>query len=219
MIYQLLIDTALPEALTAITADGQPVSVRKNSQQNNHASFLHPAIAAMLEETGITPAQLQSIAVTTGPGSYTGIRIGLAAAKGLCLALNIPLIGIHNLALIAHAVYEPQEEAWICPMIDARRMEVFTAVYDASLNEILQPQAKIIDSDSFKDILDHNKVVFTGNGSDKVQTVVHHPNAIFKKTPETDHAFFTLAFNRFLNGKFENPVDISPVYAKEFYNM
>src|SRR4029079_3666588 len=123
--------------------------------------------------------QVAAVAVSAGPGSYTGLRVGMAAAKGLCYALRIPLLTINTLQMMAAAaVAEPTD--LLCPMIDARRMEVFTGLYTKKLDAVMPAQALILQENSFADVLQKHTVTFFGNGSEKCKTVIQHPNAVFR---------------------------------------
>ena len=146
----LNIDTTGSKTSIALAIDGDVIADASNSEQRDHASWIHPAIDQLLLRNGFKPADLSAIAVTVGPGSYTGLRVGLATAKGFCYALNIPLITENTLLVMASQAIsrysnekQPSVDFYI-PMIDARRMEVFTAVYDNDLNKILTPKALIL---------------------------------------------------------------------------
>ncbi len=141
---------------------------------------MHGAIKQLVEDCGIALKSLDAIAVSSGPGSYTGLRISLSAAKGICYALNIPLILVNTLKVMASAV-APQADDLICPMIDARRMEVFTALYDRGLNLVEEPRALILQENSFSEILAGHRILFTGNGSEKFRNLAHSSNANFVK--------------------------------------
>lgn len=219
--YILHIDTALTKAIAALSLNGQQVAVRENHQQKDHGAFIHTAIQDLLQEAGITPLNLQAVAVTEGPGSYTGLRVGLSTAKGICFALHIPLITINNLWLMASTSIKQKglENALYCPMIDARRMEVFTALYTHQLQEIITPQAMILNDQSFADTLHQQPIVFSGNGSDKFKNVLNHPNAIFTDLTDTTPSFAQRAYEKFQSADFASLVDATPFYAKEFYNV
>src|SRR5882762_5440642 len=141
----LNIDTATELASVSLSKEGQSLALLQNKDQKDHASWLHPAIEKMMQETGFRMQELDAVAVTAGPGSYTGLRVGMAAAKGFCYALNIPLITESTLKVMAFAAREQTEpEGLYCPMIDARRMEVFTALYSTDLVEIIPATAMVI---------------------------------------------------------------------------
>ena len=177
----LNIDTAQETAFVCISENGLPIFIAENHSQKDHASFLHPAIDELLKKAAISITELDAIAVTKGPGSYTGLRVGMSAAKGLAYTLQKPLIAISTLEMMAHDIISStgDQESLICPMIDARRMEVFTALYNSSLKEILSPLAMILDESSFDDSLKNNCIYFTGSGSMKFQQICNHTNAKF----------------------------------------
>jgi tRNA threonylcarbamoyladenosine biosynthesis protein TsaB len=169
MNYILNIHTATETAMVNICNGPEVLATLFNQDTKQHASFLHTAIDQLLSENQIQMHQLKAIGVSNGPGSYTGIRVGLAAAKGLSYALQIPMITFNTLEVMAiTAVNEiKNEDAYYCPMIDARRMEVYTAVYNYQLKEIISPQAMILSENSFEEIAQQQEVIFFGNGSEK----------------------------------------------------
>jgi tRNA threonylcarbamoyladenosine biosynthesis protein TsaB len=170
----------------------------------------------MLQRNDFTPNQLEGVAVSIGPGSYTGLRVGLAAAKGLCYALNIPLIAIDTLKVMALAVQDEAKEL-ICPMIDARRMEVFAAVYDKLLGEKMKAAALIIDESSFEFLLAENKILFCGNGSKKLQALLNNKNATFSNNSSNASHLASLAQIWFNKREFADLAYAEPLYIKEFY--
>ena len=148
MNYILNIHTTAEKAIVNISNENQVIGTSVNSEQKEHAGFLHTAIKNILDENHINIAELKAVGVTGGPGSYTGIRVGLATAKGLCFALQIPMMMYNSLELMAFSAienFEKDKQALFCPMIDARRMEVFSAIYDNELKEILSPAAVVLD--------------------------------------------------------------------------
>lgn len=184
-----------------------------------HASHLHPMISTLLQETGYTLSDLNAIAISMGPGSYTGLRVGVSAAKGLAYTLQIPLIAINTLQALSNRFVRlngPQN-AMLVPMIDARRLEVYTAIYNSNAQEIMATQAKIIDEQAFHEELNHHELIFFGNGSEKCRDLIKHPNASF-------HANFTcgasgllsLAQEAYQNKAFENLAYFEPYYLKDF---
>lgn len=213
------IDTASAVASVSIARDGKIIGCTENKLVNEHASFLQPAIKNMLKDAGISLTETDAIAVVNGPGSYTGLRVGLASAKGLCFALNKPLITIGTLPLMAHAAAAATEDKNIlyAPMIDARRMEVFTAVYDPAGKEILSPCSKILDNDSFVEQFLLNKILFFGNGSEKWKKICQHPNALFSTDYSTIQSFAQLSLEAYLSRQFAALAYSEPQYLKEFY--
>ncbi len=180
----LHIDTSTNVCSTALTSDGMILCHREDFQGQNHAALLSGFIKDCLDHARDHEMQLNAVAVSMGPGSYTGLRIGLSEAKGLAYALDVPLIGVDTLELmVSHVMFdfslELPENVLYAPMIDARRMEVFTGVYDLTLTPLLAPQPLILDENSYGQFLADNTVAFFGNGSQKWQPVCQHPNAIF----------------------------------------
>src|SRR6266536_5572901 len=202
----LNIDKAIETASITLAEDGKVFRSASNESEKDHAVWIQPAIHMLMRESGWPLKNLNAIGVSIGPGSYTGLRIGLSSAKGLCYALKIPLITINTLEMMTVSAIKEREIAFpdllaeillFCPMIDARRMEVFTAVYDLNLNEVIKPQALILDKNSFEDILMRQKILFWGNGSLKFQKVCQNPHAIFKKMPLNAFALATLTYRNF----------------------
>lgn len=213
----LNIDTAVESASVCLAKDTQPVQFTINNNQRDHSSWLHSSIQKIISDTGLTTKDIEAIAVTIGPGSYTGLRVGLSAAKGLCYALNIPLIAINTLEIIATGVKEDQADM-ICPLIDARRMEVFMAVYDKQMQEIIKPCAMIIEPGSFDSLLESGKIVFAGNGSKKLQKIIVHSNAIFNNFIATSVDMVILSAKKYVEKNFANLSYVEPFYIKEFYS-
>mgnify|MGYP003286351074 FL=1 len=163
--------------------------------------------------------QIDAVAISAGPGSYTGLRVGMAAAKGICYALKKPLITINTLQMMAVAGLEQMGEAdWLCPMIDARRMEVFTAVFDKSLNEIVKTAAFILSPDSFVEELDQKRILFFGNGSNKFAALQQHPNAAFQTVAASAKHLPVLAFSKLIQNNFSDLAYTEPLYGKEFFS-
>jgi tRNA threonylcarbamoyladenosine biosynthesis protein TsaB len=213
----LNIDTALDSASVCLAQDGTSLDLRVNADQKEHAAWLHPAIDDLLEKNGFSTANLSAVAVSIGPGSYTGLRVGLASAKGLCYALNIPLIAISTLKMMAFAVKEEAIDL-ICPLIDARRMEVFTAVYDKGLGEKIAPHALIIDENTFSGLLTENKILFCGNGSKKLQPWFTGRPDLFSNTAANATHLAQLSHDQYGIKSFANLIYTEPLYIKEFYS-
>lgn len=213
----LNIDTAVQTASVCLAKDDQPVCIKINPSQRDHASWLQSAIAVLLLENDTPIKNIDAVAVSAGPGSYTGLRVGMATAKGLCYALNKPLIVVGTLQMMAvSALKEPA--TLVCPMIDARRMEVFTAVFDRTLKIVVEPHNCILSGNSFIDLLAHNSIVFFGNGSDKFKSMVFHQNAIFKYLETTAEQMVSLSHRNFINKNFADLAYCEPLYGKEFFS-
>ena len=213
----LNIDTAVDAASVCLAKNGETLLLTTNENQKNHASWLHIAIAKIIKDGGYVMADLEAVAVTIGPGSYTGLRIGLSTTKGLCYALNIPLIAIGTLDMIAFAAKD-EEADFICPMIDARRMEVFTAVYDKNLKKIIEPQAMLLDENSFAEFLSSNKIIFLGNGNNKLRSIISNNNAFFSSIKADASHLAQLSNKNFVKKEFADLAYIQPLYLKEFYS-
>ncbi|WP_276502936.1 tRNA (adenosine(37)-N6)-threonylcarbamoyltransferase complex dimerization subunit type 1 TsaB [Terrimonas pollutisoli] len=211
----LHIDTAVDTASFCLMKDGEPLLFDINNNQKDHAAWLHTAIQKGIAATGLTMKDLDAIAISIGPGSYTGLRVGLSAAKGFSFALDIPLITVNTLEMMAHAV--PEEADLICPMIDARRMEVFTALYDKNLQEVAKPSAMILDSNSFSDLVEKNVIAFTGNGREKLKKIFAHPHAIFSNSIATAKDMVAIAEKKYVEKNFANLAYVEPFYIKEFH--
>ena len=213
----LNIDTALNKASVCLAKDEEILSLAFNDNQTDHAAWLHQAITELLQKNGNTIDQLNAVAVSIGPGSYTGLRVGLSAAKGLCYALNIPLMAIGTLKLMANAV-KAGADTFICPMIDARRMEVFTALYNNQLEEIIPAHTLLLDETSFAVQLATEKILFCGNGSKKLQPFVSHLNATFSGIISDASNLSALSIISFRNNEFADLAYTEPLYIKEFYS-
>ena len=217
MNFILSIDTAVTEASVCLSNDAEILALKTNHHSHESAAWLHTAIQQLLHETTISIHQLAAVAVSAGPGSYTGLRVGMAAAKGLCYALQIPLITINTLHMMAvAALNEPTD--LLCPMIDARRMEVFTGLYTKALDEVLPAQAVILDAHIFSTILGQSTITFFGNGSQKFQTLMHHPHAVFKNINADASHLSALARQAFQQKKFADLAYSEPFYGKEFFS-
>ena len=232
MPFLLNIDTATEQASVCISKGTEVLAMQQSADQKNHASFIQPAIQQLLEICNMQPASLHAIAVTAGPGSYTGLRVGLATAKGLCYALKKPLILINTLEVMALASIQknastkhqtinekPEMKSSIlfCPMIDARRMEVFTALYNDLLQQQIQPAAMIINENSFENYLETNEIIFSGSGHHKLQQILQHPNAIFSTVAHHAGHLAVLATDAYNHTKFADIAYSEPLYLKEFF--
>lgn len=178
----LNIETSTNVCSVALTAEGMILKHYENFDGRNHAALLSDYIKGCLDHLADHELNLEAVAVSMGPGSYTGLRIGLSEAKGLAYALDIPLIGVDTLQIMATAVmfgYEADPDALYAPMLDARRMEVYTAIYDLALNPLVAPTPLILTPESYNEYLSKGKVMFFGNGSDKARDIIKSENAVF----------------------------------------
>jgi tRNA threonylcarbamoyladenosine biosynthesis protein TsaB len=222
MSFILNIDTATDAAQVSFAKEGNIISCLQNNAQKDHASFLQTAILRLVRETALQLEDLDAIAVSAGPGSYTGLRVGLASAKGLCYALNKPLILVNTLEVLAASVFSGagfklnNASVLLCPMIDARRMEVYTAIYDQQLNTLLPPTALLLDEHSFEEQLKASKVLFFGSGAVKWQELYKGSNAVFEVVNMNPGALTRLSYNKFLSGRYADLAYCEPIYLKQF---
>ena len=215
----LNIETATPVCSVALSRDGALLAHRTSTEHNVHSERLTVFVEEVMQECGFEFNMLDAVAVSEGPGSYTGLRIGASVAKGLCYGLGKPLISVKTLQAMAHgmSVQSPDENALYCPMIDARRMEVYTALYDFNGNEIETTTAKVIDAESFQDILSQRKIIFAGDGMEKCKPVIQSPNALFLE--QFRHAaewMIPLAEAKWTTRQFADTAYFEPFYLKEF---
>ncbi len=225
MSYLLLIETSTKVCSAALSKDGEVEGViEENNQGYSHSSQLTVFVKKVIDEAGISFEQLDGVAVSCGPGSYTGLRIGVSVAKGLCYALEIPLIGVDTLKSLAVMMLKSkkdemnnQTDVLLCPMIDARRMEVYNSVFDCQLNEVKPVSADVVDSDTFTGLLKGHKIMFFGDGAMKCKKVIDSANAyFFDDVFPSAVGMAGLAHDKFLNRKFEDTAYFEPFYLKDF---
>lgn len=218
----LNLETATRSCSVAIGKDGQQIGVNEEyNEKYSHAEKLTVFIEELLKASNVSLKDLDAIAVSQGPGSYTGLRIGVSTAKGLCYSLGIPLIGIETLKGIANSGsmhIESDEPHSICAMIDARRMEVYSTFYDSKLNETRPIQADLIEEGSYSDLLDKGVIYFVGDAVEKCQPVLSaHSNARFlSDVSVSSTGMITLSEAAFLESKFEDVAYFEPFYLKDF---
>ena len=212
----LLIDTALETASVGIARDGNLLLHKENDHQQDHAAWLHGAIQSLLNESGISLNEVNAVGVTAGPGSYTGLRVGMAAAKGICYAQNIPLICVSTLQLLAAGV-EAEDANLIISLIDARRDEVYAGVYNRDL-EPLQPEcAMILEPNSFQDLLPFSPIALTGNGATKAMKWLSSKHFRIEASKQPIKYLASITYKKFLSRDFADLAYHEPVYIKEFY--
>jgi tRNA threonylcarbamoyladenosine biosynthesis protein TsaB len=200
----------------------------QNGKDYSHSSLLTSFIEDIIREAGISMTDLTAVSVSQGPGSYTGLRIGVSAAKGLCYGLDIPLISVNSLEALAYHFREgllkrsdfilpAALEALFCPMIDARRMEVYYALYDSRLREKRKTRAEVITMESFGPLLEKHKIFFFGDGAEKCRPLLGSPNAmVFPEVWPSAKGLISLAQEKYERGKFENLAYFEPFYLKDF---
>jgi tRNA threonylcarbamoyladenosine biosynthesis protein TsaB len=220
MAYILLLETATKVCSVGIATEDGILSLREDvTMQYSHSSQLTSFIKEVTTEAGLSFSQLAAVAVSKGPGSYTGLRIGVSAAKGLCYAQDIPLISVNSLEVLANVAQNvlPEKPDFYVPMIDARRMEVYNAVFDFYLKPVRETIADIIDENSLEEFLIKGKVAIFGDGAAKCKEIITHPNAFFY---EIVHSSVTglakSAFEKFQNQEFEDVAYFEPFYLKDF---
>jgi len=210
------IETATTNCSVSLSKDGETLVLKEdNSAGYSHAELLHVFIKDALKSAGIDATEIDAIAVSKGPGSYTGLRIGVSSAKGLCYALDKPLISISTLESLAHQV--DAKEGFIVPMLDARRMEVYAAIYTFNFERHREIKAEIITAESFSDLLSNNKVYFIGSGVEKTKSLINHPNAFFieDKLPSANE-MAQLSELKYKKSDTEDVAYFEPYYLKDF---
>ena len=212
----LCLETSTTKCSVAVAVDGRIIALQEdNNNQYSHAEKLHPFIDQVLAKSGILKSSLEAIAVSKGPGSYTGLRIGVSAAKGLCFAIDVPLISIPTLEALAHQAVI--ENGLIIPMLDARRLEVYAAVFSSENDQIRETKAEVLDKNSYNDYLETNKVCFIGDGVEKFKVLCEHKNAIFMEDElPSAKQMGALAEIKYHTKNFEDVAYFEPYYLKDF---
>ena len=212
----LNIDTAIDTASVCLAKDAEVLSIVKNEKQKDHAAWLHLAIKEIFEKSSLELKMIDATAVTGGPGSYTGLRIGMTTVKGICYALAKPMIILNTLQVMGNAAKNENADL-LCPMIDARRMEVFTAMYSKDLQTIKEPAAITLNEKSFEEELANHSICFFGNGSDKFRSIKKNENAFFSSIDTDASHMVSLSADKFRQKEFADLAYAEPLYLKEFY--
>lgn len=216
----LHIETSTDVCSVAVSEDGQVIFDQEDHSGPNHAERLGTMVDEALSFTDNHAIPFDAVAVSCGPGSYTGLRIGVSMAKGVCYGRNLKLIAVPTLELLCVPILLreiPEEDALLCPMLDARRMEVYAGIYDRGLKTIRPIQADIVEGETYKEFLDKRPVYFFGNGAQKCKAAINHPNAHFIENIEPLAKWMQpLAEKRFLNEQFEDVAYFVPFYLKDF---
>lgn len=218
----LNIETSTQVCSVALSIDGKPVSVRESFVKNAHAESITIFSEEVISESNLSFKELDAVAVSKGPGSYTGLRIGVSTAKGFCYALGKPLIAINTLHALAFGIkkqfVENDPKALFCPMIDARRMEVYTAIFNFQLESVQKTSAEIIEEQSFADWLNTYRMIFAGDGADKCKPILgKNLNAVFIDDFHASAIYLCqLAEQKFTKGQFEDVAYFEPFYLKDF---
>ena len=216
----LNIETSTDVCSVSVSQDGACIFSQEDHDGPNHAVKLGTFVDEALSFADSHAIPLDAVAVSCGPGSYTGLRIGASMAKGICFGQDLKLIAVPTLELMTVPVLlreEVEEGALLCPMIDARRMEVYSAVYDRALHEVRGIQADVVDADTYREYLDRGPVYFFGNGAEKCMEVINHPNArLIKGVEPLAKWMFPIAERRIAQEKYEDVAYFVPFYRKDF---
>jgi tRNA threonylcarbamoyladenosine biosynthesis protein TsaB len=214
----LSLESSTSSCSAALHQEGKLLASRESNVPYSAASLLTVMIQEIMEEASFDASDIEAVAVSCGPGSYTGLRIGVATAKGFCYSRNIPLIAINSLLLLTVQVRDRAgENDILCPMIDARRMEVYTTLLDKNLVELAPITARVIDDGSYAEQLAQHRILFFGTGASKCESVIRHNNAVFIHDiiPQAS-VMGPLAAQRFRSGLFEDVGEFEPLYLKDF---
>jgi len=212
-----MIETSTECCSVALCDGNNIISQRKGDEPKIHASMTAPYVKEVLDEASLTMSDIDAVAVSEGPGSYTGLRVGVSTAKGLCFGAAKPLISVDTLEILADAgVNHPCRPRHIVPFIDARRMEVYTAVFDAEGNKTTETEALVLDENSFSDLLVDGPVLFIGTGTDKFKAVCKSGNAYFVECPPLAGNMAKAAMRALKQKEFKDVAYFEPFYLKEF---
>ena len=211
----LNLETSTTNCSVALSQDGELIALKEdNNLQYSHSERLHLYIDEVINTAQVYQHKIDAVAVSMGPGSYTGLRIGVSAAKGLCFALGLPLIAVPTLEVLARKINV--NAGCIVPMLDARRMEVYSQVFDAKHHPIEAISAQILQSDSYLNFLNGQAVYFVGNANNKAKTLINHPNANFESQLPSAEQMCGLSYKKFINHDFEDLAYFEPFYLKDF---
>lgn len=218
----LYIETATDVCSVALSRGAEVIGLKEEAGGNNHAKHLLPFVDEVLKQGGCTVSDLNGVAVSVGPGSYTGLRIGVSTAKGIAYTAGIPVMAVGTLESIAQGARESWTDAsaeplQIVPMLDARRMEVFTTRYSFDMQSLEEVSAKIVDENTFAELLSEHKVLFCGNGMPKCREILSaNPNAFFAEVSVSAKNMLPAALRKWQNSDFENVAYFEPFYLKEY---
>lgn len=214
----LSLETSTEVCSVALHENGSLINELVINEAQAHAARLAPLIEQLLHSASIKVTSLSAVAISSGPGSYTGLRIGTSTAKGLCYGVRVPLLAVPTLHLMAYqASLTNPDRLMLCPMIDAKRMEVYCQVFDPGMTIITSVEARVIEENSFSELLSHHKMLFFGNGAAKCRDVIKSPNAFFTDGLTPRASFLgRMAYGKFLNNDVEDLISFKPFYLKEF---
>ena len=215
----LNIETSETICSVALANNNKVIALKESTEERSHAKLVTVFIDEIFKKSEYTLQNLDAIAITKGPGSYTGLRIGVSTAKGLCYGLDIPLISVGTLTALANATINTgnYKNYKFCPMIDARRMEVYSAIYNSDLSKIKDVSADILTEDSYSNFLKEDKIVFVGSGSAKFNEILNNSNAIFNSeiVPSAKN-MIEISYQKFIDKNFEDVAYFEPYYLKNF---
>lgn len=213
----LSVETATKVCSVALHDQGNIIAIKELHLDKSHAEFLVPIIKDIIHSAGLKMSDLKAIAFSEGPGSYTGLRIGSSTVKGLCYAMGIPLISVPTLEAMVNQIKGPlTQNVLLCPMLDARRMEVYSALYDRHYQNVMPVQPVIIDVDSFSQYFNENQIVFFGNGAVKCKGVINDKAIYLENIHPSATSVGILGYAKYLNNDFEDVAYFEPFYLKEF---
>jgi len=223
MPYILFLETATQVCSVAIAKNNRLIALKETTIANSHSSLITLFAEEVVKEANIQFTDLHAVCVSMGPGSYTGLRIGVSSAKGFCYALNIPLIAVNTLKSMANTYIQKHSQqinntSLLCPMIDARRMEVYSAIFNKDLDFIRITKADIVEENSYQEYLNNNSLIFFGNGAEKCESLLSkNPHTIFDKDfVPSAKGMISLALEKYKKQQFENLAYFEPYYLKDF---
>lgn len=219
MSFILNIETTTNVCSVSLSENGKLIGIKESDEKNNHSATLTIFITEVFKKNKISAKELAAVAISEGPGSYTGLRIGTSVAKGICYANNIPLISVDTLQALAFGTKTDiiDNNLLLCPMIDARRMEVYFSFFDNKINKITQTDSIELKEETFKDKLKNQKIIFSGNGANKFKEIINSDNAIFIDNILTSAKnMVELSYNKYINKKFVDVAYFTPFYLKNF---
>lgn len=215
----ILIETSTALCSVALEQDGQVIAARESDTPKAHAAMTAPFVGQVLDEHGLSVKDCDAVCVSAGPGSYTGLRVGASTAKGLCFATGLPLLAVGTLDILARQAMEegfPESIKHIIPMVDARRMEVYTAVYSTDGRRLTEVEPKVVDEGTFRDVLQEGEAMFIGDGALKCREVIGSPESVFVQTCPKASAMATLAEEALKAGDIKDCAYFEPFYLKQF---
>ncbi len=213
----LNIETSTNICSVALSENNKIVTLKETNIKNSHSELLSVFVEEIFKEEKINASKLSAVAVSKGPGSYTGLRIGVSLAKGLCYGSGLPMISVNTLEALAFGFAKTvSDKALFCPMLDARRMEVYCSIFDNNLNVMVPTKAEIVNENSFAGILENNKVYFFGNGACKCKNLITNKNAVFSEFDVSATFMANIAYKKYKSKDFEDVAYFNPFYLKDF---